>query len=114
MFDPQGKIVNKSRRSIDMRTEPLSIGAAPTQDLYEGGAVAEGGGMGYPKNQTFWISVIEDPIATLDPKDQKPPRFALSPKAYLAPSVEVAFLMAAKDILPDADLQRCRVRVGEG
>lgn len=114
MFDPMGKIVNKSRRVVDMSKEPLSIGAAPFTQCYEGRDMAEAGGMGYPKNQTFWISVIEDPIATLDPKDQKPPRFALSPKAYLAPSVEVAFLMAAKDILPDADLQRCRVRVGEG
>lgn len=72
--------------------------------------------MGYPANQTFWISVIEDPLIPLDQKEQKPPRFVLAPKPFLAPSVEIAMMMAARDsgFAADADLQRCRVRVGEG
>jgi hypothetical protein len=66
---------------------------------------------GYPRSETFYVSVIEDPLASLDPKDQTQPRYVLKPTPYLAPTLEIAFFMAAKDILPDADLMRCRVRV---
>ena len=114
MFDPQGKITRDTRPNADHLAE-VSIGAAPTQALYEsvkGDSMS--GGMGYPKNNTYWISIIEDPVATLDPKDQRQPRFVLKPTPYLSPSPEIAFIMAAKDIATDADLQRCRVRVGEG
>jgi len=99
-FDPQGKVFTgkEAEALIDAQM----------------GREAVVSGMGYPKNNTYWISIIEDPVSTLDPADQKPPLFALKPTAYLAPSVEIAFIMSAKDIAADTDLQRCRVRVGEG
>lgn len=71
-------------------------------------------GQGYPKNEVFYITVIEDPPITMDPAEQKPPRMVLKPTPYLAPSLEIAFLMAGKDIEAGADLQRCRVRVAHG
>lgn len=73
-------------------------------------------GQGYPKNEVFYITIIEDPPITMDPQEQKPPRMALKPTPFLAPSLEIAFIMAGKstDLLADADLQRCRVRVAHG
>lgn len=71
-------------------------------------------GQGYPQNQIFQIAIIENPPITLDANDQKPPRMVLKPTPYLAPSIEIAFIMCAKDIATDADLQRCAVRVAHG
>lgn len=72
-------------------------------------------GQGYPQNEVFVITIIEDPPMTLDPKDQKPPRMIVEPKAFLAPSIEIAFVMAGKEpSVATADLQRCRVRVAHG
>ena len=71
-------------------------------------------GQGYPKNEVYWITVIEDPPLTIGVEDPKPPRFALNPKSFLAPSLEVAFLMAGREIPAEFDLQRCRVRVANG
>jgi hypothetical protein len=94
----------------------MALATEAQRNLLRRLTVPENVGQGYPKNEIFTVAVIEDPPITLDPAEQKPPRFILKPEPFLAPSPQIALVLAARspNFAHDADLQRCRVQITNG